>query len=235
MKQHGKRLLAGAGFIAAALLLLYLAFVTAMPDLLPVLESGDEAQIEAYLLREGRWAGMLCTMLLQFVQVVSIVLPGAPIQIAAGIVYGALRGFALCHLAYVAANLAVFFAARHLGGKLDQWLPAADQTSSRLDLFRNSTDPWFITVLACLVPLMPNGIIPYAAARSGLRLGQFAWAVYLGSFAPILIFCTVGSHILAGDYLLAALLLGGLGLFILALYRQRGRIMAWRSARHTKP
>lgn len=56
--------------------------------------------------------GLICTALLQFLQVVSIVLPGAPIQVAAGIVYGVWKGSAICYVSHVSANLAVFAASR---------------------------------------------------------------------------------------------------------------------------
>ncbi len=72
--------LAAAGLVLG---LFYAAFVKAMPDLWPVLKSGSEPEMEAYLASADNAAGLICTALLQFLQVVSIVLPGAPIQVAA--------------------------------------------------------------------------------------------------------------------------------------------------------
>ena len=228
------RYLAAAGMIFAVLLLLYACFVTIMPDLWPVLKSGDEATIEAYLRSENRFMGMLCMALLQFIQVVSIVLPGAPIQIAGGIVYGTWRGFVLCHLSFVAANILVFYASRKVGNGLEQLFPGTQKSDAKLTLFLNSSDPALMTAIACLMPGIPNGIIPYAASRTKLSLRRFAASVYLASLLPILVMCAIGGRILSGDYLLAVVMLAGLFLFILLLYCNRGRLLQARDWLHAK-
>ena len=110
---------------AAVVFLLYRSFGTMIPGLLTVLKSGNEKQIEAYLADAGRWDGFLCTVLLQFLQVVSIVIPGMPIQIAAGAVYGMFRASLFCYVGYVGANIVVFTVARHVGGSF------VDKISSR--------------------------------------------------------------------------------------------------------
>ena len=202
------RIVLALGAAALILGLIYLAFVKAMPDLWPVLKSGSEAEIEAYLASADQTAGLICTALLQFLQVVSILLPGAPIQIAAGIVYGVWKGAAICYGAYVAANLTVFTAARRLRGLLDKLAPT--RGGSLLDKMRFLHDaemPVYMTAMACLIPVVPNGIIPYAAARTDMRLGQFALAVCLGSVTPIFLMCLIGGRILAGEYLLAVAVL----------------------------
>lgn len=61
--------------------------------------------------------------------------------------------------------------------------------------------------MACLIPVVPNGVIPYAAARTEMRFGQFTLAVCLGSVTPIFLMCLIGGRILAGEYLLAVVVL----------------------------
>lgn len=188
--------------------LLYLAFFRAVPDLWPVLKSGKEAEIEAYLASADQTAGLVGTALLQFLQVISIVLPGAPIQIAAGIVYGVWKGTAICYGAYVAANLAVFTAVRKLGVALDKMAPVNRRgLLDKVRFLRDAEMPVYMTAMACLIPVVPNGVIPYAAARTEMRFGQFTLAVCLGSVTPIFLMCLIGGRILAGEYLLAVVVL----------------------------
>ena len=191
--------------VAALVLgLFYAAFVKAMPDLWPVLRSGNEAQIEAYLSTAGSLSGLLCTAMLQFLQVVSIVLPGAPIQIAAGIVYGVWKGAAVCYVSYVSANLAVFRAARRMESLLDRLAPGNRRGLLQKVRFLSQSDmPAYMTAMACIIPVVPNGIIPYAAAKTSMRFWQFAAAVAAGSAMPIFVMCLIGGRILAGEYLLA--------------------------------
>ena len=195
-------ILAAAGLVLG---LFYAAFVKAMPDLWPVLKSGSEPEMEAYLASADNAAGLICTALLQFLQVVSIVLPGAPIQVAAGIVYGVWKGSAICYVSHVSANLAVFAASRRLNSLMERLAPGGGKGLLQKVRFLSGAEmPAYMTAMACIIPVVPNGIIPYAAARTPMKFRQFAAAVCAGSLMPIFVMCLIGGRILAGDYLLAA-------------------------------
>ena len=56
-------------FLALAFALLYFAFRDAAPELLPLLKNGDVEELQAYLWSIGTWKGILCTVLLQMLQV----------------------------------------------------------------------------------------------------------------------------------------------------------------------
>ncbi len=204
--------------------LVYLAFLRFAPDLLPLLESGNEDAIAAYLGAQNEFTGILSTALLAFIQPVSIVLPGAPIQIAAGIVYGTLKGFLICHSAYVFANVVIFYLARVLRGQIEAYV---SRFSSKINFLQNAQYPVYMTAMACLVPLVPNGIVPYAAARTRMKLYEFLLAVILGSFFPILIMCAIGKQILHGDYLYAAALFGFDLAVVIVLTRLRAQVCQW--------
>mgnify|MGYP000045525378 CR=1 FL=1 len=75
-----------------ALLLVYTVVKQTMPDIIPLLQSGDEEALEAYLERDMSFTGILCMALLQMVQVWSIVISGVIVNVAAGVVYGVWRG-----------------------------------------------------------------------------------------------------------------------------------------------
>lgn len=212
--------------IALALGLVYLAFVKAMPDLWPVLKSGNEAEIEAYLASADSTVGLVCTAMLQFLQVVSIILPGAPVQIAAGIVYGVWKGGAICYAAYVSANLTVFAVARHLGSLLDRLAPGqGGGLLQKVKFLSDAEMPVYMTAMACIIPVVPNGIIPYAAARTPMKFWQFAVAVCAGSVVPIFVMCLIGGRILAGEYLLAVAVFGVSLLVVILLIRFRTQLM----------
>lgn len=212
------------GILLVSAGLIYFAFVATMPDLIPLLRNGNEAQIEQYLRESNKWLGLLCVALLQFVQVLSVILPGAPIQIAAGIVYGTWRAFFVCHLSAVGTNLLVFNASRKLGSKMNLLLPV-DTKSSKLDFIRKSENPAYMTVVACLVPILPNGFIPYAAAKTKITSLQFGLAMYFGSLAPVLVLCAAGSKIMKGGYIASAILLGALFLAVILLSKYKHEVL----------
>lgn len=224
MRNRLIRIAATAFILVLTAGLIYFAFLKAMPELMPLLQNGSVEEIEHYLRSSDRFSGLFFTALLQAVQVFSVVLPGAPIQVAAGIVYGTWRSFFVCHLSSVAANAIVFVTARRFGAKMDKLIPI-ERKDSRLDFLRKSDTPAYMTVVACLVPILPNGFIPYVAAKTKIKTLHYIIAVYCGSFFPVLVLCAAGNKILKGGYLMSAVLLVALCIIVFLLAKFRGRIL----------
>ncbi len=197
-----------------------------MPDLIPLLRQDNEKDIEEYLRSQSTFVGGLCVVLLQAVQIISIILPGAPIQIAAGVIYGTLKAFILCHTASVATHVTVFYCARNLGDKLNKIAPT-EHKISKLDFLLKSDLPWYMTTVAYLMPLLPNGIIAYVAAKTDITLGRFAVAAYVGNIFSILILCAIGSSILAGDYTISVVLLAVLFAVVILLWKYKDEVLGF--------
>lgn len=224
LKALALRIAVIAAAIGALYGLVYLAFLRSAPELLPLLKGGNEDAIAAYIGGQNEFTGIFSTALLAFIQPVSIILPGAPIQIAAGIVYGTLKGFLICHISYVVANVLVFYLARVLRQRMEKLVT---RFSSRLNFLQNAQYPVYMTAMACLVPVVPNGIIPYAAARTRMKLSEFVLAVILGSFFPVLIMCAIGKQILHGEYLFAAILFIVDISVVVVLTKFRSQVCQW--------
>ena len=196
-----------------------------LPGFIQILEHGDEGEIEQYIRDSGSTKSVIITAVLQFVQVVSVICPGGPIQIAAGIIFGTFAGYLICHLSYIAANMSVFALSRRLGKRLDG-LFSPEGEVKKLSFISRSRSPAYMVVLACMMPLLPNGIVPYVAARTKIKYSGFLLSMSLGSLPTILILCAVGSRLLEGDYLFSALLFGGMLLVITLLFVFRNRIIS---------
>ena len=184
--------------------LVWFAFGDKIPGLIPLLKEGDSQKIADYLSQETGVKGVIAVILLQAVQIASIVMPGMAIQVAAGIIYGWLEGFLMCYIGFVLSNLAVFLLARRMGsdrirnvsmGKTSQWL---------MEKLRG-TRPKFMVVIANMVPLIPNGIIPYLAAKTDITAADYVKAVAMGSWLQILLSCLAGQFIIKGQWLYTVL------------------------------
>ncbi len=219
-----KRLLIFFCLFALALFIVYRAMVTQLPDLWAAVTSGDEASIEAFLNDSDRYIGLLYLGLLQCIQVVSIFIPTAPIQIAGGMVCGALPAYLVCQITYVLANAAVFAAVRRYSG-LTELLGASSRARvQKALLLLNRGDPFVTVMVLCLIPIIPNGFIPFMATQLDIRLKSFVTAVLIGSCYPIASLVLAGRFLLSGDYLISALLII-LNLTVLAIvYWKRAAI-----------
>lgn len=209
--------------ILLVILVAYLALRNIVPDFIDVLRSGDEGQVEDYIRSQGTFTGVLVTAVLQSLQILSIFLSSVPIQVAAGIIFGFWRGFLICFFSTGLTHLGVFMLVRRIGDKLGV-LEETDTTVRRWRFLRNSEHPAFSLLLLFLIPLLPNGIIPYLAAKSKISRRDFAILFALGNCPSILIFCAVGSRILSGDYLIAGLLILAQLVIMLTLYLCREKL-----------
>jgi uncharacterized membrane protein YdjX (TVP38/TMEM64 family) len=190
--------------VIAVAILIWFAFGDKIPGLIPLLKEGDSQKIADYLAQETGIKGVIAVILLQAVQIASIVMPGMAIQVAAGLIYGWLKGFLMCYIGFVVSNLLVFLFARKMGsdrirdvsmGRTAQWL---------LEKL-NGTNPKFMVVVANMVPAIPNGIIPYIAARTDITAIDYVKAVAMGSWLQILLSCLAGQFIISGKWLYTVL------------------------------
>ena len=103
--ERTKRLavIAAAAVILVMVLLIIETFRLLLPGLWTAFSSGDEQALSDYLTSEGRLRSFLTLWFLAFVQVVSLVIPAMPVQLAAGIAYGPWKGFVTSFSASVAA------------------------------------------------------------------------------------------------------------------------------------
>ena len=209
---------------AIVLVIILLSLNAILPGFSDVLQRGDQQELVLYIRGFGNVGGVALALLLQFIQIISIFFPGGPIQIAIGVVFGTLLGFFICHVGYVLANVVVFFSARKLGNRLDQLFAGSGGTSSRFHFLTESKHPSFVVALSCLIPLLPNGLVPYIAARTKITFWQFFIAVYFGSIPTLWILNAIGNKLLQGDYIKVILLGALLVIGVASLYFLRNQI-----------
>ena len=196
--------------IAVVIALIFLTILWVLKQMLPgfveVLEEGDGAKIQAYVRGFGTIQGVFIGILLQFMQLISIVFPGGVLQISMGIIFGTWLGFGICYVGYVAASCAVFLAVRGLGDKLNDWLPSKEEENvKKLGFIRRIKSPSLMVMITCMFPLVPNGVVPYLAAHTNMKFKTFLLSVAVGCAPGLLLLCAAGNKILHGKYLEAGI------------------------------
>lgn len=221
------RVCALIGAFLAVLAIILFSLEAILPGFLEILEFGDQQAIVSYIRDFGSVGGVALAFLLQFVQIISIFFPGGPIQIAIGIVFGTYAGFFICYSGYVLANIAVFFSARRLGNRLDRLFSGDESSPKRFRFLTEARHPGYVVALSCLIPLLPNGLVPYIAARTKITFWHFLLSVGIGCIPTLLLLNAIGNNLLQGDYLTMALLGGLLVVGVVLLYLLRNRIFAF--------
>ncbi|MGI5888628.1 MAG: TVP38/TMEM64 family protein [Oscillospiraceae bacterium] len=209
--------------ITVVVLLVYLFLVKTMPGLIDAIRSGDEGAIEEYLRHENLFWGLFTVFFLQYVQILSVFLPGPPIQIASGLVFGKWLGFAVCYVACILANLTLFWLSRKLGKSLS----AIFHSRNNYDKIVNKvlSSPSIGVVILCLLPVIPNGMVPIFASKTDITLTKFLISIGIGYIPTLFVFAAVGDLIISGNYLVSILLCIALGSLSVIIYLYRNKIL----------
>ena len=103
-----------AAVVLVTVLLIVETFRLLLPGLWSAFSAGDEQALSEYLASQGRLRSFLTLWFLAVVQVLSLVIPAMPVQLAAGLAYGPWMGFLTSFSASAVANMSVYLIARRL-------------------------------------------------------------------------------------------------------------------------
>ncbi|MCF0146687.1 MAG: VTT domain-containing protein [Eubacterium sp.] len=220
------RLLLLIGILAAAIILVWVNFGNTLPEYIRLLQTGDEVAIKAYISDQGVWKGAVTIILLSALQVISIVFPGFAIQIAAGALYGWWQALLMCYCGFILGNCAVFIVARRMGSEIQGFAAKKKNKHSWIREKMKTTRPSFIVALLNLIPLIPNGIIPYMAAGSSITFLGFFGAIAIASWVQILFNCLAGNFLKNGQYVFMVLALSVQIVLVIIVAKKRKQIMA---------
>ncbi|MGN1387703.1 MAG: TVP38/TMEM64 family protein [Bacillus sp. (in: firmicutes)] len=206
MKTTIKQMLLGLLLLVLLFFLGYWLITYTDPDLIPLLTSGNQEAIEDMLRSETGLYAVLLTIVMEFLQTFSIIIPGMPINIAAGIVFGWLEGTLICTVGFVAANVAVFVIAKRVRGLVKKIVPSTNQKNSRWKFISEAKNPVLMITLAFATPGVPNGFIPYVSSTLPVTTKSFAAAVFCGSLPGIIFSNFIGHFLLRRNYLAVGVL-----------------------------
>ncbi len=229
-----RRILFTLSILALAAAFIYFLFRDEANELLPLLKNGNVDELQAYLRGIETWRGILCTVLLQMLQVFSLVISGVPIQVAAGVVYGTFYALVICLLSSTLALTLSLFLWKGMGRRMAKWFPVEEKDLRLINrLAASGTPPRYVVLLAGMIPVLPNGLIPLLAARLKISVPSFALWVGLGSLPNMLLCCAIGNRLVRGDWAVSILYFAIMMGLVIVLWKWRDRILGW-VRRHTR-
>lgn len=164
----------------------------------------------------GIWARLVFVAMV-FLQVIVALIPGEPLELMAGYVFGAVEGTLLSMAGILLGSWVVFGLVRRLGQKfVEVFFP--EKELKRLSFLKNSKKAGVLAFVLMTIPGTPKDLLSYFAGLTPLKTLQWL-AIVTVSRIPSLVTSTV-SGALAGEenYLLSAivfaitLLLSAIGL-----------------------
>ena len=165
------------------------------------------------------WRSRVIFMAMVCLQVVVAVIPGEPLEMAAGYVFGAVEGTLLCLGGIAAGSLIVFGLVRAFGRRLVELFFSKEKIDS-LKILRNPKRLYTVTAVLMILPGTPKDLLTYCAGLTKIPLGAWLLISTLGRIPSVVTSTLCAQALGSGDYLTAAIVFGvtallcGAGLFV---------------------
>ncbi len=186
-------LLAGVACLAA------LAFALSGP-LMNLVK--DPQTFRAWVADKGVWGKLACVGLM-FLQVAVAVLPGEPLEIAAGYAFGAWQGMALCLAGALLGCLAVVPLTRRYGTRLMRLFFKQEQIDS-LGFLQNTKRLKLLVFVIFFIPGSPKDLLNYGLGLTRMRLSDVLLVTGVARIPSIITSTIGGSALGQQNYLFAA-------------------------------
>ena len=156
------------------------------------------------------WAGAFGTAAffaalgLQILQIVVAFLPGEPVEILCGALFGTWGGLFVCMLGCVIASALVFIISKKLGMPLLNKM--FGQKMKRFRFLNDSSQIESVTFLLFLIPGTPKDPLTYLAGVSPIKLSRFLLISTIARIPSIVTSTFVGANVQNGNFALSAVM-----------------------------
>lgn len=203
--------------IAAFLIFLLFCAATGWFVGVPMVRLAKEPeQFRLWVEQFGIW-GKLAFVAMVIVQVLVALIPGEPLELAAGYAFGVLEGSLLSMTGIVLGSWLIFALVRRFGVKLVEVFFSAKDIR-QLGFLKDPKKTHVIAFLLMLIPGTPKDFLSYFAGLTKLTTSQWLLTVVIARIPSLITSTVTGAaageknYILAAVMLLVTLVLSGCGL-----------------------
>ncbi len=166
--------------------------------------AGDPAQFQLWVDGFGMW-GRLAYVGLMALQVVVVLIPGEPLELAGGYAFGAIEGTILALSGFVIGSAVVFALVRRFGVMLVEVFYSKEKIW-QMEFLKNPKKTKVIAFIIMMIPGTPKALLSYFAGLTKLTLREWLTIVAIARI-PSLIGSTIpGGAMGSENYGLAAVI-----------------------------
>ena len=201
---ESRRTAMGAAIVAALVIASVLLYLRLGQPMIALVR--DPARLRAWVDGLG-WKSRIVYGAMVCFQVVVAIIPGEPLELAAGYAFGALEGTLICLAGIFAGSMIVFLLVRRFGIKLVRLFFSEEKIQS-MRFLKNPRRLFIVTAVLMLVPGTPKDLLTYCAGLTPLPVTTWMLIASVGRI-PSVITSTLGGHALSeGNYGFAAIVFG---------------------------
>lgn len=209
--------------LLSALFLILIVTVTLLvsPYIMKLTEPENQAEFKKWVSDMGIW-GVLLVLGIQMLQIVVAFIPGEPVELIAGVLYGTVFGTLFCLFGCVLASSLIFLISKKFGKRLLYRIFSEEKVKSwkwlqegkRLDT---------VTFILFLIPGTPKDMLTYIVGVGEMSLGRFLLISTFARIPSIVSSTAVGDTMRQGEWQISIIIFAVTGLIgILGiLYKDR--------------
>ncbi len=183
----------------------------------------DRQELQLWLQKMGIWAPILYILIYAIATI--CILPSTPLNLTGGAIFGSVWGTIWTSIAAILAAILSFGFSRTIGRKFVEQKLAGKWQSIDREMYQGG---FFYMFAIRLLPLIPYGMVNFAAGLTSIKFRDYFWGTVLGTVPGILPFVMMGAGLTAlkqGDIfpMLIALALIGILVGTATWYRRHNR------------
>ncbi len=184
-------------FIAVMVIATYL-----MIPLIKLLNTEEGRLLIAEKVKAHGTLSVLMFLLLQIIQVVVAIIPGEPVEVMGGILFGGFGGFGLCMAGVLVGTVTVYYLVSWVGKPLVNAVVDSDKLNKYKILNDNRRLELFIFVLF-LIPGTPKDALTYLVPMTKIKPHKFFIYSTIARIPSVISSTFVGSNIGKGRWVLS--------------------------------
>ena len=195
--------------------------IAAIPLLQKLADPVVQEQFTAWVASLGV-GGWFVVLGIQILQIVVAVIPGEPVELLAGVLYGGFGGLLTCMAGCLIATPLIFMLSRKLGVPLLEKL-FPKKKLEKFAFLQNSRRLALVVFILFLIPGTPKDMLTYVAGVTPMKLAHFLPLTLLARIPSMLTSTLIGASVRQGNWTMAIVvfaltaLIGILGI----LYHER--------------
>ena len=196
MEKQNRFILFNAVILAIFVIILIYISVKYAPEIKQLIN--DPEQFRLFLLSYGD-KSILVFILFHIIQVVIAVIPGDPVQIAGGYIYGTLWGTIYSTLGTLLGSIIALYIVHLLGFSIIRLL-VSPKYVQKFDFLIKNKRTEIIMFILYLIPAFPKDFLTYIAGLTSIKPVRFFFITTIARFPEIHITSYIGAHLEQNSY-----------------------------------
>ncbi len=183
----------------AAIAIVVVLVIYMMPWMISLKDEAGRKAFQDYIYSKGIF-GLVILFLIQALQVVVAIIPGEPIEVIAGLLYGTFWGYIICTLGMLLGTILIFYGVKWLGKSFVDTLTDSKKFE-RFTFLNNEKKLETIVFLLFFIPGTPKDVLTYFMPFTRIRPLSFFVLVTIARIPSILSSTFVGERLSQGQWL----------------------------------